>query len=340
MKFITFGEIMMRLQPEGYKRISQAERFDLCFGGSEANVAVSLANYGQEAVFLTKIPDNAIGDRCIRDLKANGVDTSAIVLGGPRMGIYFTEKGASQRASTCLYDRAGSSITTLKKKEINVKKLFAGATWFHTSGITPALGKDVADVTVALMKAAKEKGLTTSCDLNYRKKLWSKEEANKVMTACMPYTDVLIANEEDVSDVFGLHADGTNIVGGKLSEQGYIDLGKKVLDRFPSLKYVAFTLRESFSASRNGWSGLLVSRNGATKSKRYELDVIDRVGGGDSFSAGLIYALASGMDDNAAINFGIAASALKHSIEGDYNRVSVAEVTKLAEGDGSGRIQR
>ncbi len=340
MKFVTFGEIMLRLQPEGYKRISQADRFDLFFGGSEANVAVSLANFGEEATFLTKIPDNLIGARCLSELKANDVDTTQIVLGGPRMGIYYTEKGASQRASTCLYDRAGSSITTLKKKEINYKKLFNGASWFHTSGITPALGKDVADVTLALMEKAKEKGLTVSCDLNYRKKLWSKEEANKVMTACMPFTDVLIANEEDVSDVFGLQADGSSIVGGKLSEQGYIDLGKKVLNKFPSLKYVAFTLRESFSASKNGWSGLLVSRSGATRSKRYELDLIDRVGGGDSFSAGLIYALAKGMSDEDAINFGIAASALKQSIEGDFNRVSVAEVTKLAQGDGSGRIQR
>ena len=340
MKFVTFGEIMLRLQPEGYKRITQADRFDLCFGGSEANVAVSLANFGEEAAFFTKLPDNLVGQRCLAELRANGVDTGNIVFGGPRMGIYFTEKGASQRPSTCLYDRAGSSITTLKKKEINVKKLFAGAGWFHTSGITPALGKDVADVTILLMQKAKEKGLTVSCDLNYRKKLWSKEEANKVMTACMPYTDVLIANEEDVSDVFGLSADGTNIVGGKLSEKGYVDLGRKVLEKFPSLKYVAFTLRESFSASRNGWSGLLVSRNSVSKSKRYELDLIDRVGGGDSFSAGLIYALATGKSDEEAINFGIAASALKQSIEGDFNRVSVAEVNKLALGDGSGRIQR
>lgn len=340
MKFVTFGEIMLRLQPEGYKRITQADRFDLCFGGSEANVAVSLANFGEEATFFTKLPDNLVGQRCLAELRANGVDTDSIVYGGPRMGIYFTEKGASQRPSTCLYDRAGSSITTLKKKEINAKKLFAGASWFHTSGITPALGKDVADVTLLLMQKAKEKGLTVSCDLNYRKKLWSKEEANKVMTSCMPYVDVLIANEEDVSDVFGLSADGTNIVGGKLSEQGYIDLGRKVLDRFPSLKYIAFTLRESFSASRNGWSGLLVSRDSVAKSKRYELDLIDRVGGGDSFSAGLIYALATGKSDEEAINFGIAASALKQSIEGDFNRVSVAEVNKLALGDGSGRIQR
>ncbi len=340
MKFVTFGEIMLRLQPEGYKRISQADRFDLFFGGSEANVAVSLANFGEHAAFLTKLPDNLVGERCLKDLMYNGVDTSSIIFGGPRMGIYYTEKGASQRASTCIYDRAGSSITTLKKKEINIKNLFSGATWFHTSGITPALGKDVADVTLMLMQKAKEKGLTVSCDLNYRKKLWSKEEANRVMTACMPYVDVLIANEEDVSDVFGLQADNSNIAGGKLSEQGYIDLGRKVLERFPTLKYIAFTLRESFSASRNGWSGLLVSRENTTRSKRYELDIIDRVGGGDSFSAGLIYALAKGMSDADAINFGIAASALKQSIEGDFNRVTVAEVNKLAQGDGSGRIQR
>ncbi len=340
MKFVTFGEIMMRLQPYGYKRIVQADGFDLCFGGSEANVAVSLANYGQDAAFLTKLPDNLVGDRCLRDLKANGVNVSFVVRGGKRLGIYYTEKGASQRPSTCIYDRAGSSVTELEESEIDEKNLFADANWFHTSGITPALCPPIARLTVELMKKAKENGLTTSCDLNYRKKLWTKEEAKETMTKCMAYTDVLIANEEDVGDVFGLKAEGSDIEGGKLSEQGYIALGRKVLDAFPNVRYIAFTLRESFSATKNGWSGLLVSRTNAVRSRRYELELIDRVGGGDSFSAGLIYALASGMSDEEAINFGIAASALKQSIEGDYNQVSVAEVNKLCQGDGSGRIQR
>ncbi len=340
MKFITFGEIMLRLQPEGFKRIDQADRYDAFFGGSEANVAVSLARFGAESTYLTKLPDNAVGEKCFKELRGEGVDVSCIVRGGARMGIYFTEKGASQRASTCLYDRAGSSITTLRKEEIDKDKLFAGAGWFHVSGITPALCPELADLTVELMKEAQLKGLVVSCDLNYRKKLWSKEAAKRVMTECMSYTDVLIANEEDVSDVFGLKADGTDIEGGKLSENGYIALGRKVMATFPALSHVAFTLRESFSASKNGWSGLLCSKKGAVRSRRYELDLIDRVGGGDSFSAGLIYALASGQNDEQAINFGIAASALKQSIEGDFNRVTVAEVNKLALGDGSGRIQR
>ena len=330
---------MLRLAPEGYLRFVQADAFGATYGGGEANVSVSLANYGTEASFVTKLPKNDIGQAAINSLRRYGVDTSDIVRGGPRVGIYFLEKGASQRPSKVVYDRAGSSIALAEKEDFDWKAILAGADWFHFTGITPALGDNVAEITLEAVKTAKEMGLTVSCDLNYRKNLWSKAKAGEVMAQLMPYVDVCIANEEDAGDVFNIHAAGTDITGGKLSHDGYISVAKQLTDRFGFQK-VAITLRESISASDNNWAAMLYSEGEVCFSKKYPIHIVDRVGGGDSFGAGLIYGLKSEMGDAGALEFAVAASCLKHTIEGDYNMVSVDEVKKLAEGDGSGRVQR
>lgn len=340
-RVITFGEVMLRFNPEGYLRIVQAEKFEVNLAGGEANVAVSLANYGAEASFVTKVPTHEIGDYVIREMRRNGVDTKDIVRGGARLGTFYLEKGASQRASKVIYDRANSAIAEADPKEFDWEKIFEGADWFHFTGITPALSKNMADACLDACKKAKEMGLTISCDLNYRSKLWSREEAGKVMSELVKYVDVCIANEEDAADVFGIHAAHTDIHGGKLDYDAYIDVARQLKDRF-GLKKVAITLRGSISASRNTWAGMLydAETDKAEFSREYDIQIVDRVGGGDSFGGGLIYALTEKYDDERAIQFAVAASCLKHTIEHDFNLVSVKEVEALAGGNGSGRVQR
>ena len=313
MKVVTFGELMIRLQPFNYERFVQANNLEFTFGGGEANVAVSLANYGMDAVYVTKLPAHAIGQAAINSLRRYGVDTSKIVRGGDRVGIYFNEKGASQRGSVCIYDRAHSAIQEASTADFDWDSIFEGVDWFHFTGITPALGPNVVDICREACKAAKAHGVKISCDLNYRGKLWTREEARAAMTDLCQYVDVCI----------------------------YKSVAKQLADKF-GFEKVAITLRESHSASDNGWSAMLydVASNEYCFSKKYELRIIDRVGGGDSFGGGLIYALLNGKTTQEAVEFAVAASALKHSIEGDYNMVTVAEVEKLAGGDGSGRIQR
>ena len=338
-RIITFGEIMMRLNPEGYLRYVQAERFEATYAGGEANVAVSLANYGMDAAFVTKVPAHEIGQCAVNALRHYGVDTRMIVRGGDRLGIYFCEKGASQRASKVIYDRAGSAIAKATAADFDWEKIFEGADWFHWTGITPALGGELPAICLEACKAAKKLGLTISCDLNYRKKLWSTEEAGRVMSELVPYVDVCIANEEDAKDVFGIAAEDTDLNAGKVNHEGYISVAKQMTERF-GFKKVAITLRGSLSASDNDWAGMLYSDGKASFSPTYRVHIVDRVGGGDSFGGGLIYALLSGYDDQKAINFAVAASCLKHSIEHDFNLVSVAEVESLAGGNASGRVQR
>ena len=340
MKIITFGEIMLRLQPYGYKRIMQAEAFEAVFGGGEANVSVSLAQMGADTAFVTRLPQNAVADKCVKELRGWGVDTSRILRGGSRMGIYFCEKGEGVRASNVIYDRAHSAMSEIAPEMLDAEAALEGAGWLHFTGITPALGENVAQTTLKLLRAAKEKGVTVSCDLNYRAKLWSREQAKKTMSKLLGYVDVLISNEEDCKDVLGLAAEDSDITGGHLSAQAYGRLGAKVMDMFPNIKYVAFTLRESLSASVNNWSAVLVSKDKVTPSKKYRLEIVDRVGGGDSFCAGLIHALSSGRKEEEAIEFAVAASALKHTVEGDFNVASLKEIEKLMGGDASGRVQR
>jgi len=338
-KVITFGEIMLRLQTPTFQRFVQATSLEMTFGGGEANVAVSLANYGYDAKFVTKIPKNPIGDACIAELRKYAVDTQYIARGGERLGIYFLEKGASQRASNVVYDRAHSSIATAESADFDWNAIFDGAEWFHFTGITPALSDDSAALCLEACKAAKAKGVMVSCDLNYRKKLWSTEKAGQVMGELMQYVDVLIANEEDSEKVFGIHATGTDITGGELSDAGYQDVCRQLVERF-GIKYVAITLRESISASVNNWAGMLYDGKAFYKSSKYNITIVDRVGGGDSFGGGLIYGFLSDYSMQDTINFAVAASCLKHSIEGDFNLVSADEVKALMKGDGSGRVQR
>ncbi len=338
-RVVTFGELMLRLAPMGYYRFFQNDQMQATFGGGEANVAVSLANYGLDSVFVTKLPTHAIGQGAVNSLRAFGVDTTKIVRGGDRVGIYFLEKGASQRGSVCIYDRAHSAIMEADKSEFDWDSIFEGADWFHFTGITPALGENVTEICLEACKAAKARGVKISCDLNYRGKLWTREEARKAMTELCQYVDVCISNEEDAKDVFGIEAEDTDIYGGKLNHEGYKSVAKQLADKF-NFEKVAITLRSSISASDNDWAGMLYDGENYCFSKSYHLHITDRVGGGDSFGGGLIYSLLMGKSTQDAIEFAVGASALKHSIEGDYNRVSVAEVEKLAGGDASGRVQR
>lgn len=338
-RIVTFGEIMLRLAPEGYLRFFQNDTMQATFGGGEANVAVSLANYGMDASYVTKLPEHAIGQGAINSLRALGVDTKDIVRGGDRVGIYYLEKGASQRGSVCIYDRAYSAIQMASRDDFDWDKIFEGADWFHFTGITPALGENLVEICLDACKAAKAKGVKISCDLNYRGKLWTRQQAREAMTKLCEYVDVCISNEEDAKDVFGIEAENTDIYGGKLNKEGYKSVAKQLMDRF-NFEKVAITLRTSISASDNNWAGMLYDGENYCFSKEYHLHIVDRVGGGDSFGGGLIYALLSGKDTQQAVEFAVAASALKHSIEGDYNRVTVAEVEKLAGGDASGRVQR
>lgn len=338
-RVVTFGEIMLRLAPEGYLRFVQAECFGASYGGGEANVAVSLANYGFEAAFVTKLPKNEIGQAAVNALRKYGVDTSEIVRGGERTGIYFLEKGASQRPSKVIYDRAGSAIAQAQAADFDWRKIFRDADWFHFTGITPALGDESAEICLEACRAAKAAGLTVSCDLNYRKKLWTKEKAGRIMGEICRYVDVCIANEEDAADVFGIRAEATNVTAGEVNHEGYKEVAKQLTAQFGFQK-VAVTLRESLSANDNNWSAMLYDGEGYYFSKKYKLHIVDRVGGGDSFGAGLICACLMGYGPQESIEFAVAASCLKHSVEGDFNLVSTEEVRKLAGGDASGRVQR
>lgn len=339
MKVITFGEIMLRLAPYGYLKFVQTENYEATFGGGEANVAVSLVNYGIDAAFVSKLPTHEIGQCAINALRKYGVDTTFVARGGDRVGIYYLEKGASQRASKVIYDRAGSSIATACASDFDWDAIFKDVDLFHFTGITPALGSDLAELTLLACKKAKEKGITITCDLNFRKKLWSKKQANEVMSKLCEYVDVCIANEEDAADVFDIHAANTDITGGEINHEGYIDVAKQLQERF-NFSHVAITLRESLSASDNRWSAMLYTNDTAYFSKKYDLRITDRVGGGDSFGAGLIYSLLNKYSAQESIEFAVAASALKHSIQGDFNLVTLDEVKALAGGDGSGRVQR
>jgi 2-dehydro-3-deoxygluconokinase len=338
-KVVCFGEIMLRLAPEGYYRFEQADKLGVVYGGGEANVSVSLANYGLDARFVTKVPENPIGQAAVNEMRRYGVDTTYMLKGGERLGIYFLEKGASQRPSKVVYDRKYSSISVAKNEDFDWDAIFKDASWFHFTGITPALGDSVADAVLQACKAAKKAGITISCDLNFRKNLWTSEKAGKVMASYMPYVDVCIANEEDAEKVFGIKATNTDITGGKLSHEGYKIVAKKLKDRF-NFSTVAITLRGSISASDNNWAAMLYKDDEYYLSKNYAVHIVDRVGGGDSFGGGLIYGLLSDYSNQDALEFAVAASALKHTIEGDHNHVSVKEVQNLMGGDGSGRVQR
>lgn len=341
MRIVTFGEIMMRLNPEGYSRFLQAEKFEASYAGGEANVAVSLANYGEDVSFVTKLPDNLLGEAARNAVRHFGVDTKDIVWGGSRLGLYFVEKGASQRASKVIYDRAGSSIATASRKDFDWEKIFKGAGWFHFTGITPALGGELPEICLDALEYCRAHKISVSCDLNYRGKLWSREKAGEVMAKLVPYVDVLIANEADAADVFGIVGKGSDVESGKLDKSGYVSVAEQLIDRF-GVKKVAITLRTSLSATDNLWAGMLydTEEKKACFSTEYKVHIVDRVGGGDSFGGGLIYALCEGKDTQSAIDFAVAASCLKHSIEHDFNLVSVKEVESLAAGNGTGRVQR
>lgn len=339
MRVVTFGEIMLRLEPNGYYRFFQDDQLQATFGGGEANVAVSLANFGIDAAYVTKLPKHAIGQAAVNSLRYFGIDTKNIVRGGDRVGIYFLEKGASQRGSVCIYDRAHSAIQEADPAEFDWMEILKGADWFHFTGITPALGPNMVETCLAACKAAKELGVKVSCDLNYRGKLWTRAEAREAMTKLCEYVDVCISNEEDAKDVFGIEAEGSDIYGGKLNKEGYKSVAKQLTEKF-GFEKVAITLRTSISANDNDWAGMLYDGGECYFSKNYHLHIVDRVGGGDSFGAGLIYSLLNDYEPQAAIEFAVAASALKHTVEGDFNRVTVPEVQKLAGGDGSGRVQR
>ena len=338
-RIICFGEIMLRLNPEGYLRFVQANTFEASYGGGEANVSVSLANYGHDSAYVTKLPTHEIGQCAVNELRRYGVDTSLIVRGGPRVGIYFCEKGASQRGSKVVYDRAGSSIALAKREDFDWDAILAGAKWFHFTGITPALGGELPDICLDALKKCREKGVKVSCDLNYRGKLWTREEANKVMSKLVPYVDVCISNEEDAADVFGIRAENTDVQSGKLNKEGYISVARQITERFGCEK-VAITLRGSISANDNNWAAMLYENGQAYFSKNYLIHIVDRVGGGDSFGGGLIHAALSGFGPQETIEFAVAASCLKQTIEHDFNLVSEKEVLTLAGGNATGRVQR
>lgn len=342
-KVVCFGEIMMRLTPPGFQRFVQARSFDVIFGGGEANVAVSLANYGVPVEYVTRLPAHEIGDACIMFLRQYGVGTSHIVRGGDRMGIYFLEMGSMQRSSKVIYDRNGSSVASIEPGMVDWEKVFDGARWFHWTGITPAISKGLAEVCLEGAKTARKMGLTVSCDLNYRAKLWKwGRGAGEVMPELVQYADVAIGNEEDAEKVFGIRAKGADVTGGKVEAAQYREVAEGLMARFPNLKRVAITLRGSLSASHNTWSGILYDGRERFTAPVYQAThIVDRVGGGDAFGGGLIYGLLTYGDDlERALRFAVAASCLKHSIYGDFNLASLAEVEQLMKGDASGRVSR
>lgn len=341
MKVLTFGEIMLRLKAPGHERFFQSPMLEAAFGGGEANVAISLANYGMDAEFLTVLPKNDIAECCIRELRYFGVDTKKIVRSEGRMGIYYLEGGANQLPSKVVYDRAYSSIALAKPGDIDWDKAFEGVDWFHITGITPAISESAMELSLEAVKEAKKRNITVSCDLNYRKNLWKYgKKASEVMRELAKYVDVAIANEEDVQKSLEITVD-VNVESGELDRKKYKALGNKVLESYPNMKCIAITLRESHSADWNGWAACLNDGKDFYVSKKYEIrDIIDRVGGGDSFAGGLIYGLNQYEDKQSALEFAVAASCLKHSVIGDFNRVSVSDVEKLMGGDGTGRVQR
>jgi 2-dehydro-3-deoxygluconokinase len=338
-KVVTLGEIMMRLSTPGFERFVQSDSLDVTYGGGEANVAAALCNYGLQGVFVSKVPDNALGQAAINHIRRYGVDTQFIARGGKRLGIYFLETGASMRASQVIYDRAGASIAEADVSEFDFDKILDGASWFHTTGITPALSDKTAELTEAALAAAKAKGITTSIDLNYRKKLWSQDKAREVMTRLCRNVDVCIGNEEDADTTLGFKAEGTDVTKGELNVEGYKSIFRQMKEKF-GFKYIASTLRESQSASDNGWSALVYDGSEFYHTRHYEVRIIDRVGSGDSFASGFIYGIVSGMPMPEAAEFAAAASALKHTIPGDLNHATLSEVKALMKGDGSGRVQR
>lgn len=338
-RVVTFGEIMLRMAPNGYYRLFQNDQLQATFGGGEANVAVSLANYGVDASFVTKLPEHAIGEAAVRQLRYHGVDTSKIIRGGNRVGIYYLEKGASQRGSVCIYDRAGSAIQKARPEEFDWDVIFDGVDWFHFTGITPALGPNMVEACRQACQTAKKRNIIVSCDLNYRGKLWTREQARAAMSDLCRYVDICIANEEDAKDVFGIEPEDTNVTEGKLNKLGYQSVARQLAEQF-GFRMVAITLRTSISASENRWAAMLYDGEQFCYSKEYLLRIVDRVGGGDSFGGGLIFGLLQGWDTQKTVDFAVAASALKHSIEGDFNRMTLSEVEKLSGGDGSGRVQR
>lgn len=340
-KVVTFGEIMLRLKSPGFERLFQSPILEATFGGGEANVAVSLANFGLACAFVTVLPKNEIGEACLAELRRFGVDTTKIVRGPGRMGIYFLENGANQRGSKVVYDREGSSIAIAQPGAIDWQKTFADANWFHITGITPAISQSAADLSLEAVKAARGRNLTVSCDFNFRGKLWKYgKNAPEIMTELVKSVDIGIANEEDCQKSLGIKID-VKVEKGKLDIDLYRKLTDKVLTAFPNLKMIAITLRSSHSADRNGWAACLNDRREFIVSHQYDItDIVDRVGGGDSFAGGLIYSLVTGKKPSDALNFAVAASCLKHSIPGDFNRVTVKEVEALCGGDASGRVQR
>jgi 2-dehydro-3-deoxygluconokinase len=340
-KTVAFGEIMLRLSPPGFERFLQTPAFVATFGGGEANVAVSLAQFGLESHYVTRLPDHAIGDAAVRSLRAEGVRTEHILRGGDRVGVYYAEAGASQRASTVIYDRARSAIAELKPGTVKWAEIFKDAAWFHCTGITPALGESAATCTREALDAAKAAGATVSVDLNFRKKLWTEKQAQAVMRPLMAFVDVVIANEEDIQSVLGLEVEGTDVTTGQLDLDAYHRVAERITKEFAPTQ-VAITLRESVSASDNGWSAVLYDKTTGQfhRSQHYDVRLVDRIGGGDSFAGGLIFGLVTGRAPEEALRFAVAASALKQTIPGDFNRMTVAEVDRLAKGDASGRVQR
>ena len=342
MKVVTFGEIMLRLATPGYLRFSQSTELSATFGGGEANVAVSLANFGIPVDFVTRLPENDIGQACLMDLRKYGVNTNNIIWGGDRLGIYFLETGAVSRGSKVIYDRAHSAVSEIKSGMINWDTIFEGANWFHWTGITPAISQGAADVCLEAIQKANEKGIIVSCDLNYRKNLWKYgKKAGEVMNALVAGTDVVLGNEEDAQLVFGIKPEGVDVTSGHLEAIAYKSVSKQIMDRFPRCKKVITTLRGSVNANHNSWAGVLWDGEKLFESPTYQIThIVDRVGGGDSFMGGLIYGLLTYPNDQQALNFAVAASCLKHTIYGDYNQVSVDEVEKLMSGDASGRVAR
>ncbi len=342
-KVVTFGEIMLRLKSPAYERFFQSPSLEATFGGGEANVSVSLANYGMDTAFVSVLPKNDIGEACIRDLRSFGVDVSNIVRTDGRMGIYYLETGAVQRPSKVIYDRAGSAICNAKVGDIDWKKAFDGATWFHLTGITPAISEGAAELSLEAVKVAKEMGLHVSCDLNYRKNLWKYgKRADEVMTELVKYVDTVIANEEDFQKSLCLSVESSAAVEeGQINVENYKKIAALAMEKYPNIKRVAITLRESKSANHNDWSACLYNGKDFFLSRKYAIThIVDRVGGGDSFGGGLIYGLNNYDDEKTALEFAVAASCLKHTINGDFNRVTVAEVESLMKGSGTGRVQR
>jgi len=341
MRVLTFGEILLRLEAPGYTKLFQKDSLNASFCGGEANVAVSLAIFGLESEFVTKLPENDVSKAALNSMRYFGVNTKKVVFGDGRVGLYYLEKGASQRPSKVIYDRAYSAISMAKREDFDWDNIFENVKWFHWSGINPALSEEMAVICMDACKSAKAKGIIVSCDLNYREKLWTSEKAKRIMTKLMPYVDVCIANEEDADKMLGIKSTGTDVINGILDKEGYKEVATKICANY-GCKKVAITLRESYSASRNGWSAMLYDSetNDFFYSKKYDIQIVDRVGGGDSFSAGIIYSLITEKSSQDVIEFATAASCLKHTLEGDYNRTTVEEVEKLIKSGGNGRVQR